>query len=154
MVGDEPPAPRAESRGGMPPGDPYEFHNRLDRLHEEMKALRVAITERDHKVDKKFIEVDFELGQHKQSLNSGAQRFSAIEAKIMPKWGTIVGIVAAAFTLIWMASRYPDENKFSDLQKEVRTMQIDQALVQKTLSDQGAALLRLEDKLDRALKLP
>ena len=126
----------------------WHLQERIEKLYTEVTLMRAAQAETNLKVDKKLVEHEFQHTQTKDSLNAGNARFSGMEAKIMPRWSTIAAVLAVAGTLIWTASRYPDQSKFEDLQKQFNSLQGEQIEGKRDVADLRKDNQRMEQKMD------
>lgn len=98
-------------------------------------------------------------------LSSGAETFSKIEQQIEavnkrvnPTWPAFVAVFMTLASVVWMAARYPDADKFEGLQNQVQQLQIKQVEVNADLAGIHKALdsiesrnTRIEQKLDDVL---
>jgi septal ring factor EnvC (AmiA/AmiB activator) len=126
----------------------------VETMRQEQSALKERVIKMEGAVE----------GQNAR-LNSGAETFSKIEQqidsvnkRINPTWPAIVAVVMTLGSVIWMAARYPDADKFEGLQNQVQQLQIKQvevnadlAGIHKALDSIEAKNTRIEQKLDDAL---
>jgi hypothetical protein len=144
-----PPLPPPPRPSRMPSSLPHSelpvwhLQELVNGLLEEVSVLRTKQIEQAH-----------ELRQHKESLNAGNAKFSALEAKIMPRWSTIVTVISALGAMIWVASRYPDPDAFSELNKKVQQMELAGVEQRLVVDEVKKTSVRVEEKLDRLLQKP
>jgi hypothetical protein len=151
MAGDRPPT----NPTGAPPDNLFwHINQRVEDVHEEAKAFRSRQLDFNAATEKQLLGHDLLLTQHKDSLNAGNARFASIEAKILPRWSAVLGVLMALGGAIWVAARYPDEQKFERLQGEVqllREKQIDTGRDIKEIRAGVERLEQLENKIDAVL---
>jgi hypothetical protein len=153
-MGDEQRPPRLPSVPGH--GDLPQWHiqDQLEAIRDDLRKFRDQQVDHNRETEKQLIEHAHELKQHKDSLNAGNAKFAGLEAKIMPRWSTIVVVIGAAATVIWAASRYPDPQKFEDLKAEVQQMKLDNVNARRDVEELKKSSVRVEEKLDRVLSRP
>lgn len=126
----------------------WHLQDRIETVHGEVKAMRAEQVGRSATVDKKLLEHEILHVQTKESLNAGNARFSAMEAKTTPRWSMLAAILAVATGMIWTASRYPDADKFEDMQKQFNSLQTEQMGAKRDVLEMRKDAARLETKVD------
>jgi len=113
----------------------------------------------------RVIKMEGTVEGHSARLNSGAETFSKVEQqieavnkKVNPTWPAFVAVFMTLASVVWMAARYPDADKFEGLQNQVQQLQIKQVEVNADLAGIHKALdsiesrnTRIEQKLDDVL---
>lgn len=136
---------------GRPPTSPgydsgeygYASQAQLIRYHTEQKVMHADFSQRISKLE-------FEANYVKERLNNGAasmttmgNEIDALKTSQRPKWSALFSIFMAiappVVMVVWMASRYPDQGKFEDMQRQFYELKTQQAVI-------SSQLQRLIDK--------
>lgn len=140
--------PRRGSEGDF---EGYASRSQLERYHQEQKTSHGEFRREIEVLKLRSQELGFGLSGVQERLNNGAATFTRHEDRLAkveelkrPQWRTVLGLVLIAVPWIWAAARYPDGAKFEDLQRQVNSMQMEQARFQSSI----------EGKLDRMVVRP
>lgn len=142
-----------------PPDDDHaRCEQRINYVHSEGKATNVALAA----VKDRVLVVESRLEDHHQSLNSGAERFTRLDAEVSavkeatrPKWQTVLAVfiplLGTVGGVIWIAARYPDGTAHEKLQDRVTDIEKANISTDNSLKNITESQARTEKKLDALL---
>lgn len=135
-----------DTPGTRAPTDSGEFQGYasaalMHRYHTEQKVFHSECT-------KRIQALEFEANYVKERLNNGAATMTrhgdeldaiklaqqvAQRPKISTVFSVLMALIPSLIMVVWMASRYPDQNRFEELQHQVYDMRERQAVISSQL---------------------